>query len=215
MANRPSARPAILPTAPLLITESKDDAKHIRDALADEIKPRGIVEQMYVEEIAYLVWEVLRLRRARTGIINAAFRAALERVLQQCLCQSAYARYMGSKASELALGWFTDPSAKKEVAELLRSFELDETAIESEAIRKSADDLERIDRLMTSAEARRDKALVCIAQYRGNFGALLRDSSNRLVGEKVLQLENVEQTAKVRSVAPARPIKDQQQNSAH
>ena len=73
---------------------------------------------------------------------------------------------------------------------MLKSFELDETAIEGEAIRKSADDLERIDRLMTSAEARRDKALVCIAQYRGDFGALLRESSNRLVGEKVLQLEN-------------------------
>jgi hypothetical protein len=43
---------------------------------------------------------------------------------------------------------------------------------------------------MASAEMRRDKALVCLAQYRGDFGAQLRDSSNRLVGEKVLQLEN-------------------------
>jgi hypothetical protein len=43
---------------------------------------------------------------------------------------------------------------------------------------------------MASAEARRNKALVCIVQYRGDFGALLRESSNRLVGEKVLQLEN-------------------------
>jgi predicted TIM-barrel fold metal-dependent hydrolase len=188
MANRPPARSAILPTVPLLITESKDDFKRIRDALADEIKPRGILEQMYVEDIAYLVWEVLRLRRSRAGIINVAFREALESVLEQCLREPD--RYVGQEADKLAHEWFTDPSAKKEVAELLRSFELDETAIEGEAIRKSADDLERIDRLMASAEARRDKALVCIAQYRGDFGALLRDNSNRLVGEKVLQLEN-------------------------
>jgi hypothetical protein len=73
---------------------------------------------------------------------------------------------------------------------VLGSFELDETTIEGEAIKKSTDDIERIDRLMASAEARRDKALVCIAQYRGDFGALLRDSSDRLVGGKVLQLES-------------------------
>jgi hypothetical protein len=188
MANPPSARRAILPTAPLLITESKDDFKRIRDALADEIKPRGILEQMYVEEIAYLVWEVLRLRRSRAGIINAAFRKALDRVLEQCLREPGHGQCL--EASRLAHEWFTDPNAKKEVAEVLRSFDLDETAIEGEAIRKSTDDLERIDRMMTSAEARRDKALVCIAQYRGDFGALLRDSSSRLVGEKLLRLEN-------------------------
>jgi hypothetical protein len=183
MADRPSAQPAILPTAPLVMTESKDEFKRIRDALADEINPRGILEQMYVEDIAYLVWEVLRLRR------SSAFRKALERVIEQCLREPGRLN-VGKEADQLAHNWFTDPSAKKEVAEVLKSFELDETAIEGEAIRKSADDLERIDRLMTSAEARRDKALVCIAQYRGDFGALLGESSNRLVGEKVQQLEN-------------------------
>ena len=59
-----------------------------------------------------------------------------------------------------------DPDVKKQIAGLLREFNLDETAFEAEAFRKSADDLEGIDRLMASAEARRDKALVCIAQYR-------------------------------------------------
>jgi hypothetical protein len=137
---------------------------------------------------------VLRLRRCRAGVINAAFRTALRNVLEQC--QGKPTPYnlseLGTEPKEdkLAREWFTDPSAKKEVAELLRSFQLDESAIEGEAIRKSAGDLERIERLMTSAEARRDKALVCIAQYRGDFGALLGDSSNRLVGKKVLQLEN-------------------------
>jgi hypothetical protein len=86
--------------------------------------------------------------------------------------------------------WFSDPDVKKQIAGLLREFNLDETAIEAEAFRKSADDLERIDRLMASAEARRDKALVCIAQYRGDFGVLLRESSDRLVDGKVLKLEH-------------------------
>jgi hypothetical protein len=73
----------------------------------------------------------------------------------------------------LARDWFSDPKVKEQIAGLLREFKLDETAIEAEAFRKSADDLERIDRLMASSEARRDKALVCIAQYRGDFGAAI------------------------------------------
>ena len=86
--------------------------------------------------------------------------------------------------------WSSDSDVKKQIAGLLRKFDLDETAIEAEAFRKSADDLELIDRLMASAEARRDKALVCVAQYRGDFGALLRESSDRLVAGNVLKLEH-------------------------
>ena len=54
---------ALLPTAQLLITKSRDEFNLIRDTLNDQIKPRGIIEQIYVEDIAHLVWEILRLRR--------------------------------------------------------------------------------------------------------------------------------------------------------
>jgi hypothetical protein len=48
----------------------------------------------------------------------------------------------------LAREWFADPNVRKQIAELLREFDLDETALEAEAFRKSADDLEGIDHLM-------------------------------------------------------------------
>jgi hypothetical protein len=182
---------ALIPTAPLLLTESRDEFNLIRDNLNDQIKPRGIIEQMYVEDIAYLVWEILRLRRSKAAIINSAFRDALTEVVTQLLRNPGERKYQLKDHSEkLAREWFSDPDVKKQVAGLLREFNLDETAIEAEAFRKSADDLERIDRLMASSEARRDKALVCIAQYRGDFGALLRESSDRLVDGKVLKLEH-------------------------
>ena len=73
----------------------------------------------------------------------------------------------------------------------ITTLKLDESAIEAEAIRKSADNLERIDRLMASAEARRDKALLCVARYRGDLSALLRETSDRMIEGKVLQLEPV------------------------
>ena len=76
---------ALIPTSPLLLTEFKDEFNLIRDNLNDQIKPRGIIEQMYVEDIAYLVWEILRLRRSKAAIINLAFRDALTEVVTQLL----------------------------------------------------------------------------------------------------------------------------------
>jgi hypothetical protein len=191
MAKAYHAPTAMLPTAPLLITESKDEFDRIRDALNDEIKPRGIIEQIYVADVSSLVWETLRMRRAKAAIVNSAFGAALTEIISQLIREPGKSKYhYGSRPDELARKFFSDPEVKKQIAGLLRQFGLDESAVEAEAIRKSADDLERINRLMASSEARRDKALVCIAQYRGDFGALLRESSNRIIGEKVPQLEH-------------------------
>ena len=190
MAKTIQSGSAMLRGASLLITESKPEFDRIRDALDEEIKPRGILEQMYVEDVAYLSWEVLRLRRSKTAIVNLAFRAALEKLIGQLLREPGQSEYqLGDQPDELARDWFSDPNVKKQIADLLREFDLDESAIEAEAIRQSADDLERIDRLMASAEARRDKALVCVAQYRADFGALLHDSSNRLIAKESPQLE--------------------------
>jgi hypothetical protein len=94
-------------------------------------------------------------------------------------------------ADTLAHRWFSDPDIKRKVAGALREAELDESAVEAEAIRKSAADLERIDRLLASAEARRDKALLSVARYRSDLSVMLRDTSNRMIDSKVLQLETV------------------------
>ena len=85
MAKRGLQQSKLLPTTPLLITESQDEFDRIRDALEQELQPHGIVEQMYVADFGHLVWEILRLRRCKIGIINSAFRAALENVLAQLL----------------------------------------------------------------------------------------------------------------------------------
>jgi hypothetical protein len=129
--------------------------------------------------------------RSKAAIINLAFRDALTEVVAQLLRKPGeYKHQLKDRSEELARDWFSDPNVRKQIAEFLPEFDLDETALEAEAFRKSADDLEGIDRLMASAEARRDKALVCIAQYRGDFGVLLRESSDRLVDGKVLKLEH-------------------------
>ena len=76
---------ALLPTSPLLITESADEFSQLRGAFNDEMKPRGIIEHMFVADITHLTWEIMRLRRCKAGIINSAFRVALANLLGQLI----------------------------------------------------------------------------------------------------------------------------------
>ena len=116
---------ALLPKLPLLITESAEEFDALRDAFEREIKPRGIIEQMYVHDICSIVWEILRLRRCKMVIINSAFRSALEHLLEQLLRQPGqYDHEVEDEAEALAQAWFTDQEAKKQVSETLSRFDL-------------------------------------------------------------------------------------------
>jgi septal ring factor EnvC (AmiA/AmiB activator) len=182
----------LLPKLPLLITESANEFDALRDAFEREIKPRGIIEQMYVHDISSTVWEILRLRRCKMVIINSAFRSALQSLLKQVLRQPRqYEHDVDAEAQTLAQAWFTDQEAKKQVSEILNRFELDESAIEAEAIRRSSSDLELLDRMLTSLESRSNKALGCVAEYRASLAHQLRESADRIIdGKGVLRLED-------------------------
>jgi hypothetical protein len=182
---------ALLPKLPLLITESADEFDALRDAFEREIKPRGIIEQMYVHDISAIVWEILRLRRCKVIIINSAFRSALENLLVQLRQPGQQEFQARDPARELAQAWFTDKEAKNQVSELLSRFDLDESAIEAEAIRKSSSDLELLDGMLASLETRRNKALGCVAEYRASLAHRLRESADRIIdGKDVLRLED-------------------------
>jgi hypothetical protein len=129
-------------------------------------------------------------------IINAAFCSALEDLLAQLLRKPGQhdwqVRY---EARQLAHAWFTDKEAQKRVLESLGRFNLDESAIEAEAIRRSSADLEVLDSMLTSLESRRNKALGCVAEYRASLAHQLRESADRIIdGKGVLRLEDAAST---------------------
>ncbi len=180
------AAAALLPQSPLLITESADDFDRLRKAVYHEIKPRGIVLRMYAEDYVHLSWEMNRLRRSKAGIVNLAFRGALRKILWQL---SDHGSKIHNDSGKLSYDYFSDQDAKKRVLEFLQEFQLDESAIEAEAIRMSGDDLERFERVLASLEGRRNKVLRCIADYRGDFARRLRDTTDRIIDGEVVALE--------------------------
>jgi hypothetical protein len=166
---------------PILRSESQHEFAALRGALNQEIQPRGPIEQIYAAEMTNAVWEILRLCRCKTVVINTSFHKALEALLVRfCEPGEDYLAYMEEKKA-LISGWFTDERAKAKVLEILRTVDLDESAIEAEAICQSAACLETLNRLIASLESRRDKALRRIYEYREGSGSRLRDSANKII----------------------------------
>ena len=78
-----------------------------------------------------------------------------------------------------------------EVAEILRRFHLDESAIEAQAIKRLASELEIVDKRLMSLETRRNRAIRNIAEYRESFARKVRESSGRIIeADSVVRLEN-------------------------
>src|SRR5438552_17890189 len=80
-------RASPLPQLPLLITESAEDFKRLHGQIEEEVQPRGIIEIMYVADMAYIVWDIIRLRRCKAVIVNVAFRTGLERILNPLMTE--------------------------------------------------------------------------------------------------------------------------------
>jgi len=172
-----------LRSSSLLISKSSDEFASMCEQVNQEIKPTGFIERMYAEDVIALTWDIRRLRRSKTGIINGAFLAALQGILEQLLCPRDFdARFQHEQAAEdLARGWFKNKTSKAQVATLLRKFGLDEGAIEAEAIRLRAEDLERMDRMLALVEIRRDKALHYVEDYQESLGNRIKRSTDRIL----------------------------------
>ena len=176
---------------PLLITESRDDFDALKAALTSEIKPRGIVQQLYLNDSATLIWEISRLRRCKVAIVNTAFRGAVWGIVDRLLGHPGMGTAERKWADAVSRDWFSKPTARKEVLELLGKFQLDESAIEAEAIRSTLSELEILDRMLMMLELRLNKALRSIADYRDSFAIQVREVSNRVIeGDPVIRLKS-------------------------
>jgi type IV secretory pathway VirB4 component len=169
--------------APLLSAESADEFASLRKELKNEIQPEGAIEQIYVDDFATLIWEILRLRRYKTVILNSSRRAALQGILEQLLSDRDYEHSYQKDidAEDLARSWFDNKNAQARVAKLLRKFQMDEGAIEAEAFRLCSEELERLERILTALEFRRDRALRFIAEYRQLLSKQLRQAGDRIL----------------------------------
>ena len=196
MNRRSSRNPNIPWRAPVLVSEAAEEFEALRADLEDEIKPRGIIERLYVDDFATIIWEARRLQRCKVAILNRAFRGALE----DLICQLLTKPDPGSKfklepingptseeleprrqAHALAEGWFADAKGKTSVMSLLQASNYSLDDVEGLAFKAASEQIELIDRMVTLLELRRNKTLACVAEYRGNLAQQLSQTSEKVI----------------------------------
>jgi hypothetical protein len=147
-----------------LITErhilSSEDPKSYDDLLNLLIalyRPKSILQWLGVKNQQDLLWEQLRLNRIKPAIIETGRKDALVQLLTSIadtwvIDDTSTGNV--TRAEEDATGWFTDPSERERVSDLLRQYNLSETAIDAKAFILHADALQILERMQMSNEER-------------------------------------------------------------
>jgi hypothetical protein len=134
--------------------------------MCDAVRPDNIIEEVWLRDVVDHVWETMRLRHSKTGLINANAGEGMRDLLRALNCDNF---------CTLASEWFArDPEVVAEVDGWLATAGVGINEVMAQTLRRHLADYEGMDRMLQSAEVRRDAALHEIERRRAHFGALLR-----------------------------------------
>src|SRR5260221_6504714 len=143
---------ALLGPRPLIDGEDGTNYDVILERISADVAPADFVEEIWVRNVVDLVWDSVRLRRLKSQLLHAAAHEGLERVLTPLTAWD--------KADKLSRKWASgDEEAMCEVERLLGQAGLTIDDVMAQTLAARIDDVERIDRMVIIAEARRDAVL--------------------------------------------------------
>ena len=67
--------------ATLITGESEEGYRELLRDVTETVRPRDFIEELWVGDVVYLTWELIRLRRAKNTLVNARMQDGLEAVL--------------------------------------------------------------------------------------------------------------------------------------
>ena len=153
---------------PLLPGEKEAAYTSIACRIAGASGPRDAIEEILIRDVIDLTWEVLRLRRIKAGILKASMGEGVRQVLSDVGISFHENRPIGEK---WAAG---DESARQKVDAVLARAGLALDEVTAKTLEIKIDVFERLDRMLASAEARRNNALREIDRHREAAGASTR-----------------------------------------
>jgi hypothetical protein len=150
-----------------------EDAAAYHELLArvsGAVGPSDMLEEIWVRDVVDLVWEASRLRRLKSSLIDASIHEGLTEILRI---------FVGWDAEELAKSWVrNDVKAREEINKMLTSAGLTMESAAAQTLALKIDVIERIDRMITNAEARRNAVLREIDRHRANVAQALRRATD-------------------------------------
>lgn len=171
----PAAEPDVLDRviaiapASLLPGEKEADYATIAARIVSASGPGDAIEEFLIRDVVDLTWEILRLRRAKAGILKSSMGDGVRNVLFS----------FGYEYEGRALGerWAAgDDQARNKVDAILTRAGLTIDEVTARTLESKLDSFERLDRMLASAEARRNNALREIDRHREALGAAARQA---------------------------------------
>ena len=183
----------LLGKPPLLANEDPNEYDALLDALASEVNPKDFIERLWVKDVADHTWEILRYRRIKAAYVNGQSNARLSGHLPP-EARSPHMSWMSmleaarkkpvlarAKANRVANDYVIDPKTKEEVDATVKAQGLDADTLVAESFVAALGPLEAIERMLASAEHRRNNALREIERRRSALGRALHEASNKII----------------------------------
>jgi hypothetical protein len=158
---------ALFGAPPLIAGEDRAAYDGLTARVVDAVAPADVLEEMWVRDVVDLAWEALRMRRLKAALLTAAAPEGLTGLLTPVIGSGA--------ARALADQWVAGGRrAARRVDALLAATGLGRGAVTARTLALHIDEIERIDRMTTLAEARRAAALQEIERHRAALAQGLR-----------------------------------------
>jgi hypothetical protein len=154
--------------APLLPGEKQADYVDVAVRIVRAAKPRDAIEEFLVRDVVDHTWEIFRLRRIKGGILKSSAGRGVKRILDEI-------GYPWGERARLSEGFAAgDVQERKKVDAILKKAGLTIDEVAAQTLDSKLDSFERLDRMLASAEARRNNALREIDRHRDALGGVRR-----------------------------------------
>jgi hypothetical protein len=160
----------VLGPALLIAGENGDAYDDLLARIRAAVAPADMLEEIWVRDVADLAWEVTRLRRIKANLMRACAHEGLTTALR-----SLEVRNYSFIASRWLAG---DTAAAQTVDAALAAAGLTIDSVTALTVSERIDELERIEKMTTAAEERRDGMLRELEGRRAKLATSLKHALN-------------------------------------
>jgi len=179
--------------APLFDGEDSASYDELLARVSGAIKPSDIIEEIWIRDIVALTWEALRLRRVRAALLTAKRHVGVKQLLRPMY---------GTEMYDLSEQWARrEGEAVAAVDRRLATVGLTMDAVMAQTMSEEIALVEKMDRMIASAEIRRNATLREIERRRSDFAARLRQATKDRDNVEEASFQVIE--APAASIAPA------------
>jgi hypothetical protein len=166
---------SFLGRAPLIPGDDTSGYDTLLARVCGAVGPGDLLEEAWVRDVVDLIWEAVRLRRLKAALMTACADEGMQKVLAGLGVD--YPIHLSKRWAAREL----DAVGKVDAALAAAGLGIDH--VMAQTLRTHIAEIERIDRMIASAEARRAATLREIAHHRERFAASLRGAARDAIAE--------------------------------